>query len=167
MVTLLLSPFMQLEPKTPKLQLFALYCCPCCCRFDGLQEEEPLTSAAHAGAAGKQSSLFAAGESELLDGWITGVFDMSEWWKMIHSSFDLWRIYFFSPYSWNLGLLQGLFGSRQSFPGNQAFTEGERNEERQDGGGEKQSFRNAVSWLGAAPSCLSFTISCHIHVSCS
>lgn len=58
---------------------------------------------------------------------------MSEWWKMIHLRFDLWRILFF-PYPGNLGLFQGLFGSPCSLPGKRVFTEEERKADRQDGG---------------------------------
>lgn len=59
---------------------------------------------------------------------------MSEWWKMIHLRFDVWRVlFFFSPCPGNLGLFQGLFESPCSLPGKWVFIEEERKADRQDG----------------------------------
>lgn len=90
---------------------------------------------------------------------------MSERWKMIHRRFGLWRIGF-SPTKeiWDrfrVGLCPPLPSGAK-----QVLMETGRQAGRMEGWEKK--FKDAVNWLGTAPSyCLTLAIACHVYVSCN
>lgn len=81
---------------------------------------------------------------------------MSEWWKMIHSSFDLWRIYFFPPTREIWDCCRVCLGPVNPFQGiRRSLKEREMKRGKMEGGKNRALETQLVGWellLHACPS---------------